>query len=89
MLWSFGNALQGLVRGFTKGRHSQFYTQWWGLHSVLLPQCPGTSLVFTLTRSECPRQFLTSCLTKNIVIKDSISHIVSPISLIKAKSIDT
>ena len=32
----------------------QLSTQGWGLHSVFLPQCLGTSLAFTLTLSECP-----------------------------------
>ena len=31
----------------------QLSTKGWGLHSVFLPQCPGTSLAFKLTLSEC------------------------------------
>ena len=64
-----GSALQGLGRGFKKlkGCHSRFYTgdsdfglySWVprgrGLHSVFLSRCPGTSLSFSLTLSECPR----------------------------------
>ena len=61
MVSSFRNALQGLMRGFKKAvpvtcTHTGLWlsTQGWGLHSVFLPWCPGTSLAFTLTLSECP-----------------------------------
>ena len=53
-------ALQGLAR-FTAAStctglwFAQLGTQGQGLRSVYLSRCPGTSLAFILTLSECPR----------------------------------